>query len=197
MAPQKFLEFPQFPVEVAGSGRRRDEQILVLWDAMTFPQRHTGQPRSIAERFRVSLLWLKRHRRRSVCLRCGRPAGVTCHACSALVCDRCWVLSIETGAALPLCLDCAPGRRSEPRSLGGHPAQMFRSGARALLAVIAGLVLYGYWRYGWPGAWRVIATLLHPAVTLGLVPMAFLLGAFRSAAMTTARVLFRSFRSSA
>ncbi len=167
---------------------------------MTFPQRQSAWTRSVSDVFRSYAIRWERYRRRgaSACLRCGRPAGVNCHACSALVCGRCWVLSIETGAALPLCLDCvSPSRPSAPALRSFNPGEVFRSGARALVVVVSAAVGFGYWRHGWAGAWSVIATLLHPTVTLGLVPMAFLLGAVRSVVLATARAVFRSFGSSA
>ena len=77
-----------------------------------------------------------------------------------------------------------------------HPGEILRAGARVLLAVVAALVAYGYWIRGWAGAWSVIATMLHPAITLGLVPLAFLLGTLRQAAVAIVRALIRSDHSS-
>jgi hypothetical protein len=77
-----------------------------------------------------------------------------------------------------------------------NPGEIFRAGARVLLAVVAALVAYAYWIRGWAGAWSVMATMLHPAMTLGLVPLAFLLGTLRQAAIAVARALIRSDHSS-
>ena len=101
------------------------------------------------------------------------------------------MLSIETGSAFPLCVDCvaAPHRKGYGR-IGTDTAELFRSGARLLAGGIGGFVVYGYSRAGLPGAWAVVAVLLQPAVTLGLVPMAFLLGAVQRGAVIVVRWLF-------
>jgi hypothetical protein len=98
------------------------------------------------------------------------------------------VLSIETGSALPLCLDCvAPGGSAARQRAGIKAAEIFRSGGRLLVAGIGALAVYAYSRDGWQGVWRVAATLLQPAVILGLVPMAFLIGAIQRAAVMLVR----------
>ena len=81
-------------------------------------------------------------------------------------------------------------------SRAANPGEIFRAGARVLLVVVTALVAYGYWIRGWPGAWSVMATMLHPAITLGLVPLAFLLGTLRQAAIAVVRALFRNDHSS-
>lgn len=128
--------------------------------------------------------------RRRACIRCGAPATVACRACGALACDRCWLPSIEAGDAAALCLDCiAPGSaRRDPRSRS-DPARLFRDGARMLGAIFVALLGLACWRRGWSGAGRIVAVLFEPAVLLGLVPMAFLLGALRSALIAALRAL--------
>ena len=81
-------------------------------------------------------------------------------------------------------------------SYPANPGEIFRAGARVLLAVLAALIAYGYWIRGLSGAWSVMAIMLHPAMTLGLVPLAFLLGTLRQAAIAIARALFRNDHSS-
>lgn len=104
------------------------------------------------------------------------------------MCDGCWLPSIETGEAAALCLDCiAPGSAQRGSRSRSDPTRLFRNGARILGAILVALFGLASWRHGWSGAWRVVAALLDPTILLGLVPMAFLLGALRS-------VLVRSLR---
>jgi len=72
----------------------------------------------------------------------------------------------------------------------------FRSGARTLVFALAALGALSYWQRGWAGPWRVVAVLLHPSVILGLVPLAFLLGAGRIALVRAVNNLFTNRRSS-
>ncbi len=135
----------------------------------------------------------RRRRREEACLRCGRLAQAVCRACGARVCDRCWRLSLETGAPAFLCIECfasdPPGRPGRP--FGG--AETFNAGVKILLIALVGLVGAGYWEGGWSGLWSVVGALLHPAMVLGLVPLAFLLGAIRSALLHVVRALVTGF----
>lgn len=128
---------------------------------------------------RVRMAWRRRRRRRErSCVRCGAPAAGLCPACGTRVCADCSVLSIETGSPVALCVGCSGttgfrGGLVRPRL---SPWLLFRRGAALLLLVVvvsAGLALE---RDGWPGAWRVFLTVVHPAVLLGLVPLALVLG---------------------
>ena len=67
--------------------------------------------------------------------------------------------------------------------------EAFRIGARTLGWSCTGGIAYAYWRYGWPGPWRVAALLLQPPITLALVPFAFLLGAIRLALARAIRAM--------
>ena len=136
---------------------------------------------------RVSVA-LRRYRRRreAGCLRCGETATATCRACSARVCDRCWLPSIETGTAAVLCLDCIAPGQSRVSAARTSPTDAFRCGARALAASFVAASLVLYWRNGWPGVWRLAAALLQPPVLLALVPLAFLIG---SVGMRLARAM--------
>ncbi|MGH7818457.1 MAG: hypothetical protein ACREQ9_01665 [Candidatus Binatia bacterium] len=126
------------------------------------------------------LAWLRRSRRRERgCVRCGAPSDGMCPACGARVCAACSVLSIETGSAVAICLSCsgaAAGGGSAPRP-PVRPLHLFRTGASLLLLGIGAVAALALQREGWPGAWRVILTVLHPSVLLGLVPLALVLGA--------------------
>jgi hypothetical protein len=136
----------------------------------------------------VRLLRLARYRaaerRKLACFRCGEVVSTgSCAACRALVCERCSIDSIETGELARLCLDCA-------RTAGGRPAlpklrrdsiAVIRRGARievVLAAVTAALA----WRAsGWSGVASFAAFLVQPGVLLGIVPLAWLLGAIATA----------------
>jgi hypothetical protein len=50
---------------------------------------------------------------------------------------------------------------------------------------------WSYWRWGWAGAWAVLGALFDPSIVLGLVPLAFLLGAVRLAVVSAVRALLR------
>ena len=52
-------------------------------------------------------------------------------------------------------------------------------GGRILVGALAVSAGVFYWQHGWAGGWILIGTLLQPAVLLGMVPLAFLLGAVR------------------
>jgi hypothetical protein len=129
--------------------------------------------------------------RERACLRCGRPATTVCRACGARVCNRCWDLSVDSGSPARLCIDCLPSDR--PRRLASrlHGGQIFRSGARILGLAIASVTGLAYWRSGWPGAWAVVGSLFNPAIVLGLVPLAFVLGALHLVLLRVLRSLLR------
>jgi hypothetical protein len=128
--------------------------------------------------------------RREGCLRCGRKASLTCPACGARVCDRCWLPSIETGSVAFLCLDCiAPAAAKRSTSLARvRPAELFRAGTRTFAWVAAVALVVAYLEYGWSGPWRLVAALLDPTITLALVPLAFLLGAVRVGVVRAVRL---------
>lgn len=46
-----------------------------------------------------------------------------------------------------------------------------------MFCMVVGAAGILYWQHGWAGPWALVAMLLQPAVLLGLVPLAFLLGA--------------------
>jgi len=123
--------------------------------------------------------WRRRQRRRErSCVRCGVPAAGICPACRSRVCTDCSILSIETGSPIALCLGCsgATGFRTgfvRPRF---SPWLLFRRGAALLLLVIAIAAGVALERHGWAGAWRVLLAVLHPAVLLGILPLALVLG---------------------
>ncbi|MGH7897766.1 MAG: hypothetical protein ACREQQ_07430 [Candidatus Binatia bacterium] len=124
-----------------------------------------------------------RRRRRYACIRCGNAARMSCRACGARVCNRCWVLSIETGAPAALCLDCVSSTvaaRSPSRGRP-HPSELLRAGARTLAWLLGAVAAVGFWQHGTAGIWRVLAFLLQPAALLGAVPLALVLGAIRIA----------------
>jgi hypothetical protein len=149
---------------------------------VAFPRRDGSLTEPLAGLVERSKAALRRYRRRraSACLRCGKTASVTCSACGARVCDRCWLLSIETGSAASLCLDCiAPGMSSRVSGNRSLPSEIFRVGGRTLIGGLAAAAGVLYWQYGWAGLWVLVGTLLQPPVLLGLVPLAFLLGALR------------------
>lgn len=124
------------------------------------------------------LQWRRwRRRRERSCVRCGAPAVGMCPACRSRVCVGCSVVSIETGAPVGLCLTCAGDASAGPPASRSSPWLLFRRGAGFLFLLIAVTVVYALEREGWRGAWRVILTVLHPAVLLGLVPLALVLGA--------------------
>ncbi len=135
-----------------------------------------------------------RRAREQSCVRCGSRAAQTCEACGALVCDRCWILSIETGAASALCLDCVASSTSSRAKATGRVegAEIFRSGLRLLGAMIVAIAALSYWQRGWSGPRGVLLALLQPAVTFGLVPLAFLLGAIRLWVLRLVAALARS-----
>lgn len=141
-----------------------------------FPDRWGGLLRRARRAYRDYL-----RTRREGCVRCGRRASLSCPACGARVCDRCWLPSIETGSVAFLCLDCiAPTARPRSPRLGRvRPAELFRAGARTFAWGLGVALVFSYLEYGWSGPWRLIAALLDPAVTLALAPLAFLLGAVR------------------
>ncbi|MET0153958.1 MAG: hypothetical protein ABW298_15305 [Candidatus Binatia bacterium] len=58
---------------------------------------------------------------------------------------------------------------------------------KILLVAILGLAIASYWAWGWSGMWTLLGTLLHPTIVLGLVPLAFLLGATRAALLHVVR----------
>ncbi len=125
----------------------------------------------------------RRERLASACLRCGAPAAGFCLACRALVCERCSVVSIETGDAGVLCVGCvgpSPRRRVLPE-LRSDRGEIFRSGAGGLAILLVAVAGWSYWQEGWPGPWKVLALLLQPAVTLSLVPLALVVGGLRKA----------------
>lgn len=158
------------------------------------PRRDSSLTAPLTRLVQRSTVALRRYRKRraSGCLRCGGVASVTCSACAARVCDRCWLLSIETGSAAALCLDCIVP--SSPNRLPGYrtePAGVFQAGARTVAWACVATAGVLYWEQGWTGPWRLVAVLLQPAVLLGLVPLAFLLGAFRTAALRALRAIFR------
>ena len=134
-----------------------------------------------------------RRRRENACLRCGRAAAVVCRACGARVCNRCWRLSFETGSAMRLCIDClAPGGAGPPRARGrAGSSEMLRAGVKILVVAVAAIATASFGKQGWPGAWAVIGTLLHPSIVLGLVPLAFLLGAIWLVLFSAVRALLK------
>ena len=137
-----------------------------------------------------------RLRRASECLRCGRTASVTCSACDARVCDRCWVLSIETGSAASLCVDCIAPKFSNPVSEGRpRPSDLFNAGGRTLLGALAAAGCVLYWEQGWRGPWVLVGTLLQPAVLLGLIPLTLLLGTLRVGLIRALRMIVNERRS--
>jgi hypothetical protein len=133
---------------------------------------------------RVRLEWLRRRRRRDrSCLRCGAPAIAVCAACGTRACGRCALPSIETGTHLLLCLGCSrSGSPPRPfRRLRGSPAETFRRGAFALLAVAVAFAGLALQRDGWPGLGRFLLALIHPSLLFALVPLAFVVGAILGA----------------
>ncbi len=58
------------------------------------------------------------------------------------------------------------------------------------MTVIA-VTAWSYWRWGGSGAWAVLGALFHPSIVLGLVPLAFLLGAVRLALLSAMRALLK------
>lgn len=125
------------------------------------------------------------------CIRCGGLATMECTACGALACDRCWLPSIETGEIAVLCLDCTGSRTPAPRARFDAVASA-RSGAVILGWIVGGIAAWVGWREGPSAAWRFVAVLFEPAILLGLVPLAFLLGALRSVVVRSLDGLFRS-----
>ena len=107
------------------------------------------------------------------------------------VCDRCWVLSIETGMASGLCVDCAAGatRRRPPLPSRTGGAELFRAGMRMLAWTILAVVAIAYWQHGWAGPRRVLIALLEPAILFALAPLALVLGAMRAGVVRLARAL--------
>jgi hypothetical protein len=165
---------------------------------VTFPRRLEPINRPFESLLERGLRALRRHglRRANACVRCGRPYSTNCQACGAKVCDRCWILSIETGAPAILCLDCTQPSRARPPEGRLEAAETFRSGARTLALVIVAIGALSYWQHGWAGPWRVAALLLQPSITLGLVPLAFLIGAVRIAAVRALGALLKDRSSS-
>lgn len=133
----------------------------------------------------------RRRERARRCIRCGAPATMECTACGALACDRCWLPSIETGEIAVLCLDCTGSRTPSPAARFDAVASA-RSGAVILLWILGGIAAWVGWRQGPRAGWRFVATLLDPGILLGLVPLAFLLGALRSVAVRSLDGLVRS-----
>jgi hypothetical protein len=75
---------------------------------------------------------------------------------------------------------------------------VFGAGVKILLVVILTLAIASYYGWGWSGVRTLLGTLLDPVIVLGLVPLAFLLGAIRAALLWVVRALVRgSGRSSA
>ena len=68
---------------------------------------------------------------------------------------------------------------------------MSRSGMRILGVAIAGVTIFAYWRSGWSGVWAVVASVFNPAVVLGLVPLAFVLGALHLVLVRGLRALLK------
>jgi hypothetical protein len=68
---------------------------------------------------------------------------------------------------------------------------MSRSGMKILAVLIAGVAVFGYWRSGWSGAWAVLGKVFDPAIVLGLIPLAFVLGAIHSVVLRLVRSLVR------
>jgi len=159
---------------------------------MTF-RRHSDVPEeSLEGLLERGLRMLREYSRRRgrACLRCGRPYSTSCRACGAKICERCSVLSIETGTPAVLCLDCTRPSRARPAETRFDGGTAFRTGVRTLLFVLVSLGMVSYWQRGWAGPWRIMAILLQPAITLGLVPLAFLLGAGRIAIVRALHALF-------
>jgi hypothetical protein len=70
--------------------------------------------------------------------------------------------------------------------------QMSRSGMKILALVITSVTVFGYWRSGWSGAWAVLGKVFEPAIVLGLIPLAFVLGAIHQVLLRGVRSLLRS-----
>jgi hypothetical protein len=68
---------------------------------------------------------------------------------------------------------------------------MSRSGMRILGITIASLSALAYWRSGWSGAWTVLGSLFHPVIVLGLIPLAFVLGALHFVLLRGLRSLLK------
>jgi hypothetical protein len=68
---------------------------------------------------------------------------------------------------------------------------MSRSGIRILALLVAGVTAFGYWKSGWSGAWAVLGKVLEPAIVLGLIPLAFVLGAIHLVLLRVVRSLVR------
>jgi hypothetical protein len=132
-----------------------------------------------------------RRERSQRCIRCGERAAGSCQACGALVCNRCWLPSIETGELATLCLDCtaAPARAMGQRS---DAVATLRSGTVTLGWTIAALGAWTYWGHGADGPRRLIAVLLEPTILLGLFPLAFLLGVLRNLLIRSLRGALKS-----
>jgi len=69
---------------------------------------------------------------------------------------------------------------------------MYRAGMKILAFTIALATAVGYWRSGWSGAWAVVGGLFDPAVVLGLIPLAFVLGAANLVLLRLVQSLLRS-----
>lgn len=132
-----------------------------------------------------------RRKRSQGCIRCGIRAAGSCQACGALVCNRCWLPSIETGEIAALCLDCTAAPAQTIRHGSGSVATL-RTGAITLGWALAALGLWTYWRHGTAGPWRLVVVLLDPAILLGLLPLAFLLGVLRTLLVRSLRGAVRS-----
>jgi hypothetical protein len=159
---------------------------------VALPRRDGSLTEPLAELLERSRAALRRyrHRRASACLRCGRTATTSCSACAARVCDRCWVLSIETGSAASLCLDCiAPGSSNCVSDARPRPSEVFQLGGRTLLGGLAAAAGVLFWQRGWAGPGVLMTTLLQPAVLLGLVPLAYLLGTLRVGLLRALRAI--------
>jgi ABC-type dipeptide/oligopeptide/nickel transport system permease component len=68
---------------------------------------------------------------------------------------------------------------------------VFGAGVKILFVLILALTIASYSGWGWSGMWALLGTLLDPMVMLGLVPLAFLLGAIRAALLHIVRAYVR------
>jgi len=62
---------------------------------------------------------------------------------------------------------------------------------KILGVVITSVTTFGYWRSGWSGAWAVLGKIFEPAIVLGLIPLAFVLGAIHLVLLRVVRSLLR------
>jgi hypothetical protein len=69
---------------------------------------------------------------------------------------------------------------------------VFGAGVKILFILILALTIASYSEWGWSGMWALLGALLDPMIVLGLVPLAFLLGAIRAALLHLLRTYFRA-----